>query len=133
DRVAAGRRAAVPFDPRLAADVRRAAHRPRAVRLPRLAGAFLLGGGRQHRRRRRAGDDASLDPGAAPDRRGAQHLALVTPSELLAAEVARDGARPLFTFYDDATGARVELSVATTANWVAKTAGFLIDTYDVQP
>lgn len=57
----------------------------------------------------------------------------MTPSELLAAEVERDGARPLFTFYDDSAGARVELSVATTANWVAKTAGFLVDEYDVQP
>ena len=29
------------------------------------------------------------------------------------------------TFYDDATGERVELSVATFANWVAKTANLL--------
>src|SRR3954449_10728013 len=36
-------------------------------------------------------------------------------------------ARPLVTFYDDATGERVELSVATYANWVAKTAGLLQD------
>jgi uncharacterized protein (TIGR03089 family) len=31
------------------------------------------------------------------------------------------------TFYDDATGERVELSVATYANWVAKTAGLAQD------
>src|SRR5690606_31992912 len=31
-------------------------------------------------------------------------------------------ARPLITFYDDATGERIELSGVTTANWVAKTA-----------
>src|SRR3954452_5217845 len=36
-------------------------------------------------------------------------------------------ARPLVTFYDDATRERVELSVATYANWVAKTAGLLQD------
>src|SRR4051795_7233368 len=36
-------------------------------------------------------------------------------------------ARPLVTFHDDATGERVELSVATYANWVAKTAGLLQD------
>ena len=38
-----------------------------------------------------------------------------------------DGSRPLVTFYDDATGERVELSVVTYANWVAKTAGLLED------
>jgi uncharacterized protein (TIGR03089 family) len=35
------------------------------------------------------------------------------------------------TFYDDATGERVELSVATYANWVSKTAGLLQDELDV--
>lgn len=50
-----------------------------------------------------------------------------TPSELLRAELRRDGARPLITFYDDATGERVELSVTTFDNWVAKTAGLLQD------
>jgi hypothetical protein len=55
-------------------------------------------------------------------------LAVVTtPSDLLAQELRADGGRPLVTFYDDATGERAELSVATTANWVAKTAGFLAD------
>ena len=38
-----------------------------------------------------------------------------------------DGSRPLVTFYDDATGERVELSVVTYANWVAKTAGLVQD------
>ncbi len=38
-----------------------------------------------------------------------------------------DGARPLVTFYDDASGERVELSVTTYANWVAKTAGLVQD------
>ncbi len=41
-----------------------------------------------------------------------------------------DAARPLVTFYDDATGERVELSVATYANWVNKTAGLLQDELD---
>jgi uncharacterized protein (TIGR03089 family) len=44
-----------------------------------------------------------------------------------------DVSRPLITWYDDATGERVELSVATTANWVAKTANLLRDSLDVQP
>jgi uncharacterized protein (TIGR03089 family) len=55
------------------------------------------------------------DPAAADVRR------------LLEDELRRDGSRPLVTFYDDATGERVELSVVTFANWVAKTAGLLQD------
>jgi uncharacterized protein (TIGR03089 family) len=35
--------------------------------------------------------------------------------------------RPLLTFYDDALGERTELSAATLANWVAKTANMLVD------
>lgn len=52
---------------------------------------------------------------------------MTNSSELLAAQLRRDGTRPLFTYYDAASGERVELSVATTANWVAKTAGYLSD------
>jgi uncharacterized protein (TIGR03089 family) len=44
----------------------------------------------------------------------------------------RDATRPLVTFYDDATGERVELSVATYANWVAKTAGLARDELDLE-
>lgn len=43
---------------------------------------------------------------------------------------ARDGARPLFTHYDGET--RVELSAATFANWVDKTAN-LLDDLGVEP
>jgi uncharacterized protein (TIGR03089 family) len=50
-----------------------------------------------------------------------------TVARLLAAAVARDPARPLLTWYDDATGERTELSGATLANWVAKTANLLVD------
>lgn len=57
----------------------------------------------------------------------------MTISELLARELARDGARPFLTWYDDATGDRVELSVATTANWAAKIANHLVDELDVMP
>ncbi|WAL64917.1 TIGR03089 family protein [Amycolatopsis cynarae] len=42
-------------------------------------------------------------------------------------------ARPLITHYDDAAGTRVELSVATMANWAAKTANWLVDEFDVEP
>jgi uncharacterized protein (TIGR03089 family) len=48
-----------------------------------------------------------------------------TPADLLDSVLAADPARPLLTFYDDATGERVELSAATFANWVAKTANLL--------
>lgn len=48
-----------------------------------------------------------------------------TPYDLLLAELSRDGARPFVTFYDDATSERVELSVKSFDNWVAKTAGLL--------
>ncbi|RAY14230.1 TIGR03089 family protein [Actinomadura craniellae] len=54
-------------------------------------------------------------------------------AELLPRRVAADPARPLVTFYDDATGERVELSGRTFDNWVAKTANFLVDGLDVQP
>jgi uncharacterized protein (TIGR03089 family) len=55
------------------------------------------------------------------------------PADLLAAALRRDAAAPLLTFYDDATGERVELSATTTANWVAKTANLLQDEFDVGP
>ena len=56
-----------------------------------------------------------------------------TPADLLRSALAADPARPLVTFYDDATGERVELSVATFANWVAKTANLLQDDLAAQP
>ncbi|GAA1246467.1 TIGR03089 family protein [Prauserella halophila] len=42
-------------------------------------------------------------------------------------------ARPAVTHYDDAAGSRVELSVATLANWAAKTANWLVEEFDVEP
>src|SRR5205823_5967438 len=57
----------------------------------------------------------------------------VTVVELLERERHRDGARPLVTWYDDEAGERAELSVATTANWAAKIANYLVDEHDLQP
>lgn len=54
-------------------------------------------------------------------------------AQAFAAAVAQDPARPLLTWYDDATGDRVELSGATLENWVAKTANLLIDTAGLAP
>ncbi|WP_344326298.1 TIGR03089 family protein [Streptomyces macrosporus] len=56
-----------------------------------------------------------------------------TPADLLRSALAADAARPLVTFYDDATGERVELSVATLANWVAKTSNLLQDELSAEP
>jgi uncharacterized protein (TIGR03089 family) len=53
------------------------------------------------------------------------------PAALVAA-LRADPARPLVTFYDEATGERIELSVTTYANWVAKTASLLQDELDVE-
>jgi uncharacterized protein (TIGR03089 family) len=50
-----------------------------------------------------------------------------TVPSALSAAVSADSARPLLTWYDDATGERTELSGATLANWVAKTANLLVD------
>jgi len=47
--------------------------------------------------------------------------------------LAGDPTRPLLTYYDDDAGARVELSVATFANWVAKTANLLVHGLDRGP
>ncbi len=58
---------------------------------------------------------------------------MTTPADLLVGVLRRDAAAPLVTQYDDATGERVELSGATLANWVAKTANLLQDEFDVGP
>lgn len=52
---------------------------------------------------------------------------------LLGPALARDAAQPLITYYDDATGERIELSGTTLANWAAKTANLLRDECDVEP
>jgi uncharacterized protein (TIGR03089 family) len=51
----------------------------------------------------------------------------MTVPELLSVRFASDPARPLVTFYDDISGERVELSVTSFGNWVAKTANLLRD------
>ena len=57
----------------------------------------------------------------------------LSPADLLSATVRRDAAAPLVTFYDDISGERTELSAATLANWVAKTANLLQEEFDVGP
>ena len=57
----------------------------------------------------------------------------MSPVEALRRASREDAARPLVTFYDDVSGERTELSVATTENWVAKTANLLIDDLGAVP
>ena len=57
---------------------------------------------------------------------------MTTFAEVLAAQLRQDPGRPLLTFYDHATDERVELSVTTYANWVAKASGLLADACDLE-
>ncbi|WP_089156685.1 TIGR03089 family protein [Micromonospora sp. NBS 11-29] len=54
-------------------------------------------------------------------------------ARVFADAIAPDPSRPLLTWYDDATGERTELSGATLANWVAKTANLLVDSVGAAP
>lgn len=51
---------------------------------------------------------------------------------LLVSLLRKDPGRPLVTFYDDQSGERTELSVATYANWVAKTSSLLVEEFDLE-
>ncbi len=55
-----------------------------------------------------------------------------TFSDVLSAQLATNPGRPFVTFYDEATGERVELSVATYANWVAKASSLLVDEHGLE-
>ncbi|MEU8181984.1 TIGR03089 family protein [Micromonospora sp. NPDC049044] len=54
-------------------------------------------------------------------------------ARVFADAIATDPTRPLLTWYDDSTGDRTELSGATVANWVAKTANLLVDEVGLAP
>lgn len=47
--------------------------------------------------------------------------------------MARDPVGPRITYYDDATGERIEVSTVTLANWAAKTANLLRDELGAGP
>ncbi|MGD9960394.1 TIGR03089 family protein [Nocardioides sp.] len=57
---------------------------------------------------------------------------MTTFAAVLADLLRRDPGRPVVTFYDHASGERVELSVATYANWVAKTSSLLVEEFDAE-
>jgi uncharacterized protein (TIGR03089 family) len=54
-------------------------------------------------------------------------------SAILDPLMASDPAGPRITYYDDATGERIELSTATMANWAAKTGNLLRDELGAGP
>lgn len=49
------------------------------------------------------------------------------------ANLAADPARPRVTYYNDATGERIELSGSTVLRWVAKAGNWLQDEMDAEP
>lgn len=55
-----------------------------------------------------------------------------TFGQVLLARLHSDPGSPLVTFYDEATGERVELSATTWANWVAKASGLLADEFELE-
>lgn len=59
--------------------------------------------------------------------------AKATIPQLWGASLRRDTGRPFLTFYDDATGERIELSHTSMDNWVSKTANLLVEELDCQP
>jgi uncharacterized protein (TIGR03089 family) len=56
---------------------------------------------------------------------------VTTFDAVLTRVLKEDPGQPLVTFYDDATGERVELSRITYANWVAKAASLLVEEHDL--
>ncbi|MET8777404.1 TIGR03089 family protein [Nocardia sp. NPDC004654] len=59
--------------------------------------------------------------------------ALTLTEAVLDPILAREPAGPRVTYYDDATGARIELSGLTLANWAAKTANLIRDEFGLSP
>lgn len=57
---------------------------------------------------------------------------MTTFPALLADLLRHEPGRPLVTAYDHATGERVELSVTTYANWVAKASSLLAEEHDLE-
>jgi uncharacterized protein (TIGR03089 family) len=56
----------------------------------------------------------------------------VPVDRLLASALRNDPSGPFLTFYDDATGERIELSLTSLQNWVAKTANLFVDEFDLE-
>ncbi|WP_416563340.1 TIGR03089 family protein [Nocardia testacea] len=59
--------------------------------------------------------------------------ATTLPEVVLEPILDREPAAPRVTWYDDATGARIELSGLTLANWAAKTGNLIRDEFGLTP
>ena len=59
--------------------------------------------------------------------------ATTLPEAVLEPILERDPAGPRVTWYDDASGARIELSGLTLANWAAKTGNLVRDEFGLTP
>ncbi|MGA6208969.1 TIGR03089 family protein [Nocardia testacea] len=59
--------------------------------------------------------------------------ATTLPEAVLEPILDREPAAPRVTWYDDATGARIELSGLTLANWAAKTGNLIRDEFGLPP
>jgi len=70
--------------------------------------------------------------GGGRHRAGPSLAGVTTFSQLLTDRLRRDPGSPLVTFYDHASGERVELSATTYANWVAKVASLLVEEHDLE-
>ncbi|MBJ7464797.1 MAG: TIGR03089 family protein, partial [Mycolicibacterium sp.] len=58
---------------------------------------------------------------------------MTVSAALLDPLLKRDPVGPRITYYDDATGERIEVSTVTLANWAAKTANLLRDELGAGP
>lgn len=57
---------------------------------------------------------------------------MTTYPAALARALRTNPGRPFITFIDDRTGERIELSLTTYANWIAKASGLLTDEYGIE-
>jgi uncharacterized protein (TIGR03089 family) len=76
--------------------------------------------------------DATVGHRAGETGRNPRVAGVTTFSSELTRQLRGDAGRPFITFYDHETDERVELSLTTYANWVAKAAGLLVEEGDLE-
>ena len=112
---------------------RRRLHRTRVgPRRQRSDAGHRRPGGRGYGRFDRFRAHAVADHHGRLQRPGVRQLTTLT-SALLDPLLAADPVGPRITYYDDATGERIELSTVTLANWAAKTGNLLRDELGAGP
>ncbi len=75
----------------------------------------------------------SDEVGAPPACGGERHSVTTLSAAVLDPMLRADPVGPRITYYDDATGERIELSAVTLANWAAKTGNLLRDELGAGP